>query len=163
MQLDLIRPGDNDLEITDPDSGVVVSLADASSETLAAVLRVIIERSQDLYDKKRWLGSLLIERMDRDGMWTVRGIRCKVTAPAPAAEKIEWDAAALTVALDDLVTEGVITRDAALRACEPRVEHRVIHRGIVALQKIPGVAERIEHCASIVPQGERQVRVSVTS
>lgn len=162
MQLDLIRPGDHDLEITDPDSGEVVSLADASSETLAAVLRVIIEMKQDLYDKERWLGSHLIERMDRDGLWTVRGARVKVSAPAPAESKVEWDAAALTIALDDLVTEGVITRDAASRACEPRVEHRVIHRGIHALMKIPGVADRIKHCSNAVPQGERRVRVSVT-
>jgi hypothetical protein len=162
MQLDLIRPGDHDLELTDPDTGEVVSLADASSETIAAILRVVIERTQDLYDKKRWLGSLLIERMDRDGMWTVRGRRVKVTAPAPSDERVEWDSTALAAALDDLVAEGVITRDAALRACAQRVEYKALHRGIVALQKIPGVAERIEHCSSVVAGGERQVRVSVT-
>jgi hypothetical protein len=163
MQLDLIRPGDHDLELTDPDTGEVVSLADATDETLAAILRVVIERTQDLYDKKRWLGSLLIERMDANACWTVRGQRVKVMAPAPCEERVEWDVSALAVALDDLVTEGVITREAAARALVQRVEYKALHRGIVAISKIPGVAERIAHARSVVPSGERQVRVSVTS
>jgi hypothetical protein len=163
MQLDLIRPGDHDLEVTDPDTGEVVSLADASSETLAAILRVIIERRQDLSDKQRWLGAILIERMDANAEWTVRGARVKVTAPAPGDTRIEWDAPALAVVLDELIGEGVITREAASRALEQRVEYKPLLRGINAINKIPGVSERIAHCASHVPTAERTVRVSVTS
>ena len=162
MQLDLIVPGENDVEIVDPDTGEQIALADASSETIAAVLRVITERMRDLGDKKRWLGGVMIERMDASALWTVRGIRVKVTAKSPQADTVEWDAVALDAILDELVSEGVITADAKAAAVSQRIELVKHAAGIRALEKLPAVAERIAVAKSIVPAGDRHVPVSVT-
>jgi hypothetical protein len=161
MQLDLIVPGENDVEIVDPDTGEQMALGDASNESVAAVLRVITERMRDLAEKKRWLGSFLIGRMDADALWTVRGVRVKVTAKSPQADTIEWDAVALDAILDELVSEGVITADAKTAAVSQRIELVKHAAGIKALEKLPAVAERIAAAKSTVPAGDRHVSVSV--
>lgn len=61
--------------------------------------------------------------------------------------------------LDELVADGVIDRDASLRALEQRVEFKPLARGLAALEKIPAAAERLALCRTSVPRENRSVRL----
>lgn len=163
MQLDLIRPGEHDVEIIDPDTGEAFEVAKAPAETIAAVLRELQGYIVDLSQRKRWLGEFMLARMDAAASWTVHARSVKVTAKSPQADTIQWDAEKLIVILDELEAEGLITKEAALRAVSPRVEFVTHAAGIKALEKLPAVAERIAAAKSTIPAGERTVRISVTS
>ena len=143
--LDLVRrkSGTEDVELIDPDSGELVPLNEAPDTLIAAVLRQLKLAAEDIKDAQRGLGAVLIERFDKGGEWTARARGVKVSAPSPAAGAVTWDPVLLHEILDQLVTEDKITRDAALRACSTRIEYVHHHAGIVALSKIPGIAERI--------------------
>lgn len=145
MSLDLVRrePGTENVSLVDPDSGEVVSLADAPDTLIAAVLRQLKIAQEDLRDAQRGLGAVLIDRMDREGAWTVGARGVKVSAPSPAAGAIHWDAELLHEILDGLVADNVITRDAALRACSTKLEYVTHAAGLNALAKISGVGDKI--------------------
>lgn len=145
MSLDLVRrePGTENVSLVDPDSGEVVALADAPDTLIAAVLRQLKLAAEDLRDAQRGLGAVLIERMDAQASWTVGARGVKVSAPSPAAGAVTWDAELLHEILDGLVNESTLTRDAALRACSTRIEFVTHVSGIKAIEKVPGVAEKI--------------------
>jgi hypothetical protein len=161
--LDLIvQLGEAEL-IVDPATGEAVILADAPDELVARVLGAIQQRIGELMDAKRYLGGVMIERFDAQALWTIHAPGVKVTSASAADERVVWDAALLHEVLDQAVADGLITRDAALRACSTRVEFVTHAAGLKALEKIGPVAERIAVAKSTAPAPERTVRVSVTS
>jgi hypothetical protein len=151
--LDLIRMKQNPNDVvaqpvlTDPDTGEMHYLADAPTALLARVLGLVqaeIDRNLEyLYEAKRTLGREAIERMDKQGNWTMKYPGVKIVAPSPTAGTEEWDAEELDRILDELVAEGVLEREAKLRAVTPHMSLRVDKRGLTQLLKIPVVRERI--------------------
>ena len=158
---DLVVREQDDIALIDEQTGEVVRLADASRELIAQVLRDLEIRITAHVELKRVLADALIERMDANASWTTRARGVQVTAPSPSKGKYEWDAEELAKVLDDLVREGVITRDASLAACVPRTEWKVMLRGVHALEAIPGVAERILVARREADVKPRRVRVEV--
>jgi hypothetical protein len=163
MSTDLIVPGEDDVQLLNVDSGEMVNASDADAETLAVVLREIQTRLLDLSQKKRWIGGLMVARMDAGATWTARAAGVKVTAKSPQADTVEWDVVALDAILDELVAEKVITAEAKTAAVSQRIELVKHAAGIKALEKLPAVAERIATAKSTVPASERHVSVSVIS
>lgn len=170
--LDLIvfgeKPSDP-VSLTDPDTGEVILLDDAPPQLIAAVLgRIELQledTTQRLKDAKRWLGRTMVERMDNEGEWTQRSRGVKVTAPSPAAKRYTWDGDQLRIILDELVAAKLISRDAALRACESRVENVPVMAGIAKLLKLaalkPEVEQRILLARRENQSGNRNVRVEI--
>lgn len=158
MSRELVPVGDA-LHLVDPQTGESVSLAEAPADLIAGIVVGIDDQARNLRDMRRELGDELVRRMDAEGSWTITAGGRKFSAPSPAPE-VEWDVVMLDGVLDDLVNTGVITPDARLRALEQRVELRPLARGLAALEKIPGVTERLALCKRSVPRENRSVRVS---
>lgn len=159
--LDLITPQG----VMNPDTGELVALADLPTPALARVLG-LVQHSIDqhlnaLYEAKRLLGGEMIERMDRQGEWTVHAPGVEVRAPSPSAGTVEWDAEKLERLLDELVEEGVIDRAGKQRAIQQEIVLKVDKRGVNALMKIPAVAERIHDARYVTPTGARKASVRV--
>lgn len=162
------KPSDA-VSLADPDTGEVVLLEDASPQLIAAVLgRIqlqIDDELQRLKDAKIWLGRTMVERMDSEGEWTQRSRGVKVTASSPAAKRYTWDGDKLRIILDELVAAKLISRAAALRACESRVENVPVISGITKLLKLaavhPEIEQRILWARSENTPGNRTVRVEV--
>lgn len=161
MSVPAVRADDGALSLLDEPTGELVPLELASTDLVAASLRVIEVRLYDLYDLKRQLGASMIARMDRRASWTHRAAGVEVTAPSPDAGKDGWDATILVPILDALVADGVIDREASLAACEPRTEWKPLVRGINALLKIDGVAERLSPARVPAVPKPRTVKVNV--
>jgi hypothetical protein len=149
--------------IVDPATGEAVILADAPDELVASVLGAIQQRIGELMEAKRYLGGVMIERFDAQALWTIHAPGVKVTSASAAEERVVWDAPLLHELLDQAVEDGLITRDAALRACSTRVEYVTHAAGLRALEKLPALAERIAKARSTEPAPSRTVRVSVSS
>jgi hypothetical protein len=154
------QPDSNRVELVDPDSGEAIALEAAGAPLVASVLRVVELELDELRDMKRWLAREMLARMDRSTTWTVRARGVEVTAPSPAVT-YNWDVTKLVPILDQLVEEGVIDREAATRACEPRTEYHVLLRGIDAISRLPGVADRLAVARSEAPAKDRSVRVAI--
>lgn len=152
--------------VLDTDTGEVYPTI---QETPTLVLARILGKVQHeidltlevLYDAKRALGGELIDRMDKQGEWTVSAPGVKIVAPSPSAGTEDWDAELLDEILDALIEEGVLDRDAKLRAVTQRSVLHVDKRGVNALLKIPAVAERIAPARRYTPQGVRKASVRV--
>lgn len=153
--------GSTDVSLVNPDTGEVVPLADAPMPLIAAVMGDIQVRIDELQELKRGLGRVMVERMDKNASWTARARGVKVTAPSPVAGAVTWDAELLYEILDALVAEDVITREAALKACQQRVEHVALAPGIKALCKNPVVKTRLQPALREAPAKPRNARVEV--
>jgi hypothetical protein len=150
---DLIRLKQNPNDVlsvpvlADPDTGEMHYLADAPTALLARVLGLVqaeIDANLEyLYDAKRVLGREAIDRMDKQGNWTMQYPGVRIVAPSPTAGTEEWDAEELDRILAELVEEGVLEREAMLRAVQPQVTLKVDKRGVTQLLKIPAVRDRI--------------------
>lgn len=171
MALDLIRltgiDANSGVEVIDPDSGEVFDLDTAPTPVLAAVIGRYDLAIRDALDElraiKRTLGDELIERMDRQGEWTVGARGVKVSAPSPAAGVISYDAEKLDEVLDELVAKGVIDASAKLRAVTQKVTLETHASGINALLKIPGAAKYVENCRVEQVPPARKVTVKVNA
>jgi hypothetical protein len=133
--------------LADPETGEMHYLPDAPTALLARVLGMVqaeIDANLEyLYEAKRMLGREAIARMDKQGNWTMKYPGVQIVAPSPTAGTEEWDAEELERILAELVEEGVLEREAKLRAVEPHFSLRVDKRGVAQLLKIPAVRDRI--------------------
>lgn len=165
MSTGLIVPNDTGISVINPDSGEVHRLEDCPSPVIARVLgfvqRAIDSNLEALYEAKRALGGELVERMDRQGEWTVSARGVKVSAPSPTAGTVSWDAEMLDSILEDLVNAGTLDAEARLRAVKREYTLTVDKRGVAALQKIPAVAEAINVARSSNPPGYRKASVRI--
>lgn len=131
------------------------------ARTLGRVQHEIDLTLESLYEAKRVLGVEIIERMDKGGEWTVNAPGVKIIAPSPSAGTEDWDAELLDEILDSLIAEGVLDRNAKLRAVTQRTALHVDKRGVAALLKIPAVADRIAPARKYTPQGVRKASVRI--
>lgn len=129
--------------------------------TLGKIQHEIDQRLAMLYEAKRALGNELIERMDRQASWTMREPGVEVKAPSPAAGTVTWAGEKLEEILGVLVEEGVIDREAKVRAVWPEVVYKTDARAITALGKVPGVEERIAPARIFTPSESRKASVRV--
>lgn len=157
MSRELVPVGD-EFHLLDRETGETVALSQAGDDLLADALEHLDEAKRQVADARRVIGDEVIGRMDARALWTMQAGGRKLSAPSPAPT-VEWDVPLLRKVLAELVEDGVIGEDAADRACEPVVEWRVHARGITALERIPGVAERIALCRTSTPRQARSVRL----
>jgi len=152
--------------VLDTDTGEVFpSIGEAPSLTLLRILgRVELETQRaldQLHSARAAIGAELTERMDKAGEWTIRAPGVQVTVPSPAAGTEGWDAELLDQILDGLIADGVITKDAKLRAVEQQVTLKVNKNGVKALQKIPAVRDAISRARLEQAAPARRVKVQV--
>ncbi len=158
MSRELVPVGD-EFHLLDRSTGETVALHEAGDDLLADALDHLDEARRQVADARRIIGDEAIRRMDARALWTMSAGGRKLTAPSPAPA-VEWDVALLRKVLSELVEDGVIGEDAADRACEPVVDWKVHAKGITALERIPGVADRLALCRTSVPRENRSVRLS---
>lgn len=97
----------------------------------------------------------LLKRMDRNAKWTIHSGDFTATGSSPAPI-IHWDTDALARVLNDLVGEGLIDKDLAIRAVEVTVAYKPQTGVIKAIRKLsPEIAERIDECATEEPPHRR--------
>lgn len=135
---------------------------DAPSPVLADAIDRIRTLERQLAEARAEIGRELIDRMDRNGEWTMHLGTLDATAPSPAAAFTdEWDVEALLDALAFLVSDNLITEAAAKRALKVETVWKPQKRGLDALRKLgPDVAARIDACLTRAPR-ERRVSVKV--
>lgn len=158
---DLIRPEG----IIDTVSGELVPLDRVTTPQLVRLLGLVQHHIDGnlagLYSAKRMLGDEMIARMDRQAKWTVKEPGVEVKAQSPTAGTITWNGEKLYDTLMKLTREGMIDREAALRAAWPDTIYKTDQRAIDALRKIPGVEDRIAHARIVTPVGDRKASVRV--
>lgn len=145
-----------------PYTGEAVDLKGMETDRLAGLLDEVREFEQDrLRDFKRGVQDELLARMDLavsvgdEASWTQRCRGWTLTADTPSRE--EWNTNGVLAALDQLVEEKVISREAADGAIRRKPE--VSASGIKTLLRLGGrVAELLGPCR--VPSTKpRSVRV----
>lgn len=165
MSSDLVTMGEDGAYVVNPDTGDRLKVTHAPTQVIARALgfvqAAIDQNLNALYDAKRVLGGEMIERMDRQGEWTVHAPGVEVRAPSPSAGTVEWDAEKLERLLDELVEEGILDRAGKQRAIQQEIVLKVDKRGVNALMKIPAVAERIHDARYVTPTGVRKASVRV--
>jgi hypothetical protein len=152
--------------VLDTDTGEVFpTVKDAPTRvlvrTLGKIQASIDQNLAHLYEAKRALGGELIERMDRQAHWTAREPGVEIKAPSPSAGTVSWNGEKLEEILGILVEEGVIDREAKLRAVWPEVVYKTDARAITALGKLAGVEERIAPARIFTPSTDRKASVRV--
>ena len=142
-----------------PVTGEALELSTATTDVLAEAIEACDTVAGRARDTKRELGNEVLARMDAEAKWTARVGGYKLTGASPAP-KVEYDAAALAAALDDLVQKGVIAEGARESAIEVVVTFKPRQAGINALKKLgPEVADAIAACEQTVEKA-RSVRVT---
>lgn len=166
--LELVRyDGAEPVGVVNPDTGEVVGterpvalvgVAEWVGD-LAAARLAIQEWEAAARAAKRLIDSLIVPELDRAAAWTritPQGLKVSARSPAPVDEYVPED---LRFVLDVLVQEGVITTEARDAAVVVEHRFRVSARGVAAVLKVPGVAERVADCAIRV-EPSRPVKVT---
>lgn len=136
-----------------PATGEAVAL-DGPTEDLAAHMADIRQLESELREAKALIANEVMQRMDRDALWTQRVGPWEVKGESP--ERVEYDPEALSKTLDDLLEMGAISLGAADAALEEVTTYKPRVRGLNALIKLGGeVKERIEACQRPVDKPRR--------
>lgn len=159
------------------DAGEVVDAVDAGTLLMAAGIGDVdiatnddlarfVDRATDLRHIATEAQSIasdeLVRRMDHDGRWTLRTPTHEVKAPSPEAGTVAYDLKKLIDALDALVGQDAISKEAAHAAVElvcPEPFYRQKAAGINALLKIPAAQEAIKACRVPAVPPRRQAKV----
>jgi hypothetical protein len=145
-------------ELVHPATGEIVALADAPAEVLAEIVQLVRDREEQIRRGKRVVAQEVHRRMDAEAKWTINADGWKITGQAPGG--VDYDGEILHKALEVLVSEGEISREAADRACRPETTYKPMKSGINALVKLGGkVAETLEEIAT--PRDDEARRISV--
>ena len=131
---------------------------DAGPAELAGWLEAMAAWIEQAQDAVRVAEALVLERMDREAVWTVHTPAGTLEAPAPGGA--EYDRDRLGQVLRRLVAEGWITPEAAERCwTAPRPpQPRPSKRGLAAIAKVPRVAAELERAEA--PARRRRVKLN---
>jgi hypothetical protein len=129
----------------------IADVRDADDEALTVFLDRLKTLGSIATEARTIAGAELTSRMDRRGAWTLRAAGgLKAAAASPTAGTEVWDDKALKAAVDDLVDEGLIEREAADAAIKYETPEPVLKRkasGVLALVRLGGaVAAAVEAC-----------------
>lgn len=142
--------GITDLRVADTDQ--LASFTD-DTDHLAAIAR----------EAKGMVSEELVRRLDRRGKWTLHAAGFTITAPSPAAGTVAYDTGLLASALEALLKEDLIDREAADAALEEVTPDPYLKQkpgGIKALLKMGGrVADAIVACGVAGDPPRRTARV----
>jgi hypothetical protein len=105
------EPG-TDLTIPD-ERGELVPLKDAPTERIAAFIDQAADRRAQLAEWETLANSELLDRLDRDCVWTQRIGEFELKAPSPTAGTDSYDTDLLEGELYDLLHEQRISKEAA--------------------------------------------------
>lgn len=144
-----------------PATGEILDLA-APAWELGRTIDEIRDIESRLREIKAEINAEFHRRMDRDRSWTIHTPDFDLVGRSDQPERV-WDIEQLQALLATLENEGVISREAALAAVQPRIEYKVLHRGIEALRKNPALREQIDACFTEQPPANRRVSVKRTS
>jgi hypothetical protein len=114
------RPSRN---VIDLKTGEVVDLVSAPTERVAELATNMADVRARIGEVEQAISMELVTRLDRSATWTLRvgdptRAQWEITAPSPAAGTEAYPPDALVGALDDLLAGGVITLQAASKACK---------------------------------------------
>lgn len=123
------------IQLADPHTGELVDLHVATEDVLARALDTLADRQREMSSWKQMISDEVLRRMDASASWTIHANGLKLTAPSPAPQ-VEYDAAALRVALDDLADAGRFDHEAVERAVERVVTFKVHAAALKALAKL---------------------------
>lgn len=145
--------------VTNPVTGDTLDLATAEWPDLARMRGRSIELTHRLAELSTMLDSEMARRLDvaNQRSITVGEYDLKVNAPI----RDEWNVPLLMRTLTALVSEGLLTKDAAQRAIKSETTHKPVARELTKLLKHdnPAVRDRIGEAVVAVPTKRR---VSVT-
>lgn len=128
----------------------------ATAEELVVYRDHLRTMKRFLTDAQHECDRRLVSAMDRNASWTVRSGGLRASAPSKAAaDKEQWDDAQLYVILEELVDAGTITPEARDAAITTETVYTHKHAGIVALRKVPEVAEAIAAACTVVTVDRR--------
>ena len=147
-------------ELFNPMTGEIVSL-DAPTPDIARLIADIRELESRLREAKALAGREILNRMDKQASWTLRGDDWEVVGESPAAgvDK-EWNGAALFDALKGLHDQGLLEWTAVRAAIETEVSYKIKQAGISALRK-SGWGDLIDEFCTEVPRERRIKKVKV--
>lgn len=141
----------------------VGSLANTRTDDLALLIEEVTDLCHIATEARSMVSNELVRRMDHDGRWTLRTPTHEVKAPSPQAGTVAYDLRKLIDALDALVGQDVISKEAAHAAVElvcPEPFYRQKPAGINALLKLPAAAGAIRACRvpAVPPRRVAKVR-----
>lgn len=137
-------------------------LTTADAEQLAAFTDNADHLTAIAREAKVRVGGELVDRMDRRGKWTFHVGEFDITAPSPDAGATAYDTDMLVAALERLVSDGVIDReamDAAVELVTPEPYRKQKAAGIKALLKVPAARDAVEACRVEVEPPRRTAKV----
>jgi hypothetical protein len=113
-------------DVIDLKTGEVVDLVSAPTERVAELATNMADVRAQIGEVEQAISMELVTRLDRSATWTLRvgdptRAQWEITAPSPAAGTEAYPPDALVAALDDLLAGGVITVQAASKACKRQV------------------------------------------
>jgi hypothetical protein len=158
MSLVVIDP-DGELLLRDPIDGRELD-GSATAEDLVMYRAHLAWIKRAVGDAQNECDRRLIRKMDTNALWTVHVGRISASAPSEGLAFAEVvDDAALFTALEALVAEGEITREAADAAIEVEpVTYKVKAKGLKALRRRPTIDAALAHCFT---EAERDRRVTL--
>ena len=110
-------------EVVDLKTGELVDIANASTERVAELATNMVDVRAQITEVEQAISTELVARLDQQAVWTIlvgdpTTAQWEITAPSPAAGTETYPADRLIPELEDLIAQGVITTDAASRACK---------------------------------------------
>jgi hypothetical protein len=110
-------------EILDLKTGELVDITTAPTEAVAELATNTADVRAQIGDVEKAISAELVARLDRSASWTVRvgdpaRAQWEITAPSPSAGTEVYPPDLLQAELSKLIAQGVITTDAASRACK---------------------------------------------
>lgn len=127
-------------------------LADADTVDLAQFTEDALEVRRVFAEAVGEVSDELVARLDANARWTLRQDGWEIKSQSPAAGSVSYDIDLLREALEELVTDGVISRDAAWNAVEPvratvEVSYRLLRdvlRALDGYETADGVIAEVE-------------------
>jgi hypothetical protein len=115
-----------------------------------------------LRDAQAVAAPVVIGYMDRSLSWTLNRPTGSISAPSPQPgnEAAQWDGPKLLAALRHLVSEGLITDEAAASAIKVEQVIKPVAKGLNALLKVPELVPYVEACRVEREPKKRGVSVS---
>lgn len=110
-----------ELTVVNPATGEILDLSGEPTDSLVELIAGAQELHRRLADFEREVGDVLLEHLDRSACWTLRVGEYEVKAPSPTAGVEAYPPDLLEGELASLIAQGIITTDAASKACHRRL------------------------------------------
>jgi hypothetical protein len=142
-------------EIVDLKTGEIVDIATAPTVAVAELATNMADVRAQISDVEKAISTELVARLDRSASWTVRVgdpavAQWEITAPSPTAATDVYPQDLLQAELAKLIAQGVITTDAASRACKRQL---VLTVGVPWSAEPQEIADTLKAATSVAIAG----------